>query len=191
MTKNIKPVWLLDVDGVINACTFPHFPDTFPKDTWRLEMVAPGDPHMYAAPGPAYPIRFSTEVVDFINHMADIVDIRWHTTWQDSAITHLSPALGIRTDIPVMIANEFRNTNHNKYWWKMPAALRVVNDEERTLIWTDDDLSGSEIRHFSENIAWDNTKHLLITPDTVAGLTPANLERIEEFAQENAEVRAR
>lgn len=177
-----KPVFLLDVDGVINACQY-KLPTTWPEDTWRRTTAR--------ALNGEFPILYSTEVIDFINRMADVVEIRWHTTWQHEALA-LGRQLGIEAEFEVADAPEFdmytykmSSTWYNgpHGWWKMAAALRVVNDEERPLIWADDDLFG-----WNKDIFWSHAESFyyevkLVTPLTEWGLTPDELEGIEDFAE--------
>lgn len=178
-----KPVWLLDVDGVINACPDvgeKFYPSTFPAETWNLVWGT--------ALHKQYPIRFSTEVIDTINELSERAEIRWHTTWQADAPA-LGELLGLKTFDVVDTSAYFRqkfsgyiNTSPFK-WWKMQAGLEVVNKENRPLIWTDDDL-GFEWRRVLETDATNAVSTCLIQPYTETGLTREDLTSIEQFISE-------
>lgn len=177
-----KPVWLLDVDGVLNAVS-RDMPNTHPAESWHHDEVNASGTY-YAA---FFPIWWSEVVRDFIVEMSDLVDIRWHTTWQEAA-QNLADVMGLPT-FPVAECPEFHYERMRDYpqygyggnWWKMDTALRVVNEEERTLIWTDDDLGRWEVKAFQENLTVKDVKSLLVTPSTNVGLSPNNLKGIRSF----------
>jgi hypothetical protein len=56
-------------------------------------------------------------------------------------------------------------------WWKRPAAERVLTEESRPLIWTDDDITWSLRRQGQDEIRALGPA-LLIAPDDRTGLTP-------------------
>src|SRR5262245_1742733 len=123
--KTDTPVWLLDVDGVINAATR--------NGVWPaadvVEVTAPSG-------GLAWVIRAAQPVLDFISriHSEGLAEIRWHTTWQHEVVA-LAEELGLPR-FAVQDAPEFHygagphDVNADGYeadgWWKYPAALRVV-----------------------------------------------------------------
>lgn len=177
-----KPVWLLDIDGVINAVAKRGDPNVWPADSW-LSTVA-------SANGSIWPILFSAHVRDFINEMAASgqVDVRWHTTWQKQAL-HFAQAVGI-VELEVQDCPEFQQDawigarhGYSNRWWKIGAAERVVLDEQRRLIWTDDDLlwEANNVAHFRKD-------NLFIAPHTNLGLTNKALSSIREFVDAYAAV---
>ncbi|WP_431881714.1 hypothetical protein [Micromonospora chalcea] len=183
MTSTGKPVWLLDVDGVINAISENPDGAIWPKGRWR---------HLTArCSGIDWPILAATPVVEFIaaTHESGRTEVRWHTTWQHEA-NALGELLGL-PEFAVQDCPEFyperqlaggaapvgvRNT-----WWKLPAAERVVGEESRPLIWTDDDID--------REIGWRGRDRnlrslgrvLTISPRQHIGLTPKHLRSIDEF----------
>jgi hypothetical protein len=159
------PVWLLDIDGVINAATRGKPPthawpatdwiDTRAK-TWRILAARP--------------------VLDFIRtvHEKGMAEIRWHTTWQHDAQL-LADALDLPT-FSVQHAPEFDELRAG--WWKLPAAHRAL-DEGRGLVWTDDDIavevSDVELASFAMAGA------VVLTPPVRTGLCPRHLEQIDTY----------
>jgi hypothetical protein len=169
------PVWLLDIDGVVNACVPKPDSSVWPADTWRLATVH------------GFPILVASPVVEFIRRVHDSgrADIRWHTTWQHNAQL-VADEFGL-PELPVAEAPEFVLRSYDPAlhgrdtaWWKRATAERVLTDEKRPLIWTDDDITRSlepsdraEIRALGPA--------LLISPSDRTGLTPKHLHRIETF----------
>jgi hypothetical protein len=113
--------------------------------------------------------------------MAERVEIRWHTTWQNAALG-FAEAVGI-VELPVQDAPEFhadtwigqRNGYVNR-WWKIGAAERVVQEEGRKLIWTDDDIDFEQ-----HNVGHFEASNLFVSPPTHTGLTKKNLRAIQEY----------
>lgn len=124
------PIWLLDVDGVLNAVCHPSRP---PRtwDSWRSGTAI--------AAGERFVITFAPELMTGIRdlHESGMVEIRWLTTWGHDANRSLRHLLEL-PEFPV--AGE---PAYAEAWWKLPCAVRAAQDE-RPLIWTDDDLDYSE-----------------------------------------------
>lgn len=156
-----KPVWLLDIDGVVNA-------------------VAHLD-GMVNTKVMGFPINYSPKVIEFIKavHADERAEIRWHTTWQESARSKFAPAVGL-PDFPVADNGPRHDGAGGRGWWKDRAAHDVVFVEGRPLLWTDDDLNYMS-RH-SPVTDSPKTRELakhpnarLISPLPGLGLTDANM----------------
>jgi hypothetical protein len=160
------PVWLLDVDGVVNARR-PQWEQPFSQG------------HAYVD-GVTYRLQWSPVLTKYIKalHKQRVVEVRWATTWVDHVhqverLLHL-PAFrtafhGLGT-APSVAAPER----------KLLAALDVVEREQRPLIWTDDDaipVMGAYRRRLEES----GVPVLLLAPDPYEGLGPHDLERIDAF----------
>lgn len=182
------PVWLLDVDGVINAISKNPDGSVWPRDRWTKTEAVSG--------GTAWPILAAQPVLDFIakTHESGRAEVRWHTTWQQDAL-----ALGAQLGLPEFAVQDCPEFYPERQlvagaapvavrgtWWKLPAAERVVGEEGRPLIWTDDD-----IRSELEWRGRDRSLHALgrvltVSPPTHVGLTPKHLRLIDEFIGHNA-----
>ena len=179
------PVMLLDVDGVINAIT--KKPPTFawPRGAWRTgKAIAHGEP---------WPITWSTRVINFLTgvHEEGRAEIRWHTTWQHDA-QNLADLVGLpkfpvaeapevpRDNVPngELIAARMRDGLPG--WWKYGAARRVVIEEQRPLIWVDDDITRELTRRTRDNLA-NIGQVRYISPDSTTGLIPRHLSEIDAF----------
>lgn len=126
-----RPIWLLDVDGVLNA-----FDETRPVlGDW-------GDWQTFTSNG--FPIRYSPAMTARIRalHNNELVEIRWLTTWGAMANTHLKPLslpqLVVAGEVPIV----------ERGWWKLPVAQELFA-QGNSIIWTDDDIPYS-----SEAVDW-------------------------------------
>src|SRR5262245_14536015 len=109
----MKPVWLLDIDGVINALDHPGPPTrAWPAFCWRC--VEAESAHQIR-----WPIVAAQPVLDFIAlvHTGGLADIRWHTSWQGFA-NNVSRELGL-PEFPLQSAPEF-DEPLSFTWWKLP-----------------------------------------------------------------------
>lgn len=158
------PVWLLDVDGVINAMKKPRW----------------GGPPRQAtayADGQRWRIRWSPELLRRIRqlHLLGAVELRWCTTWCPQAqqlekIFYL-PVLS-RALSDADCGGQGRLLTHLA---KTQAALQVVGVEGRDLVWTDDDAipdCGTDRDTLLAHGA------LLVAPDSRYGLQPADVDLI-------------
>jgi hypothetical protein len=166
-----KPIWLLDIDGVINAVSRNLDRNVWPINFWRSEKVTNRTG--------TYIITVSQAVIDFITyiHDEDLADIYWHSTWQND-----SNNLGKHFDLPqfpVWEAPEFGESTPlaTWKWWKTPGFLRALNTG-RPVIWTDDDIPLVDERKFAgQEFA------LLIAPYTGTGLSPKHLRKIASYIE--------
>jgi hypothetical protein len=168
-----RPLWLLDIDGVVNALARGPLPRTWPEGEWVERLVITDIPDRGVM---TLPILAARPVLDFIAdvHASGRAEIRWHSTWRTAAITSFAPALGLPMSIPMTVAPEWSKRPVTQ-WWKLGAAERAVAAGRR-LVWTDDDLRvyRSETQHLAQAGA------LLLAPYGDLGLTPEELERIAE-----------
>jgi len=164
--SDLPPVWLLDVDGVVNAN----------KPGWGTPMRRA----MAYAEGAGWPMRWAPQLLDRIRHLhtADLVEVRWCTTWcayadQFERMWRL-PELGRAFTEPLNgIAADVA---------KLAAARAVLNVEGRRLIWTDDTVvpCPTDQADLHAELAADG-RALLIRPRLKRGLQPADLDLIEAF----------
>jgi hypothetical protein len=164
------PVWLLDVDGVINA----------PKPPWHEQ---PRRLTAYAD-GCDYRIRYAPALVAKIGelHVAGVVEVVWCTTWcsYPDQLRRLERLWGW----PELRRAFTDVSNHPELMRiaKHDAACDAVG-ESRRLIWTDD-VEVPTSGDLYDDLMFIGRRNgvLLIKPDDRHGLTPAHLELIERFA---------
>jgi hypothetical protein len=173
MTQASLPVWLLDIDGVINALARGPVRGSWPPDTWAQHVVRAEIPEMGLM---VLPILVAEPVLDFVRRVVSsgAAEVRWHSTWRTAAVTDLAPLLGL-PPIPISIAPEW--TQRPPGWWKLAAAQRVIA-AERPLVWTDDDIARYD-GDLGDLLSRPDA--LLISPDPETGLSPHDLDRIAEF----------
>lgn len=167
----MKPLWLLDVDGVINAVT--GNPDRTVWPDWvRGEAIADGA---------GWRIWYSPSVVEAICRLRreGLAEIRWLTTWGHDANDELADVCGLPQLDVVEFDHEYEM---HEDWWKL-GAVQQIHDAEgpRPLVWTDDDL-----RTETRAQDWVSDRYpdrLLIAPRCHLGLTPAHLREIEAFCR--------
>ncbi|GAB7044965.1 HAD domain-containing protein [Catenuloplanes indicus] len=162
------PVWLLDVDGVINA----------KRPGWsgpplRRDVYSPADDY-------TYPIRFAPPLIERLRELitAERVEVRWCTTWCPEAhllerIWSLPPLAAALTRQPLPRGPECRPLKYR-------AARDVLHAEGRRLIWTDDEALPAAGP--ARDALTAGGRALLIAPDSRRGLQPADLDAVEEFA---------
>ena len=158
------PIWLLDVDGVINTS----------RPGWG---AAPHHGTAIAA-STAYTMRWAPALIERIRDLnaTELVEVRWCTTWcayadQLERLWRL-PALGraFTDDINGTAASMAKL-----------AAARQVLAEGRRLIWTDDTEVPLWGELHDELVA--TGRALLIRPRANVGLQPEHLDEIEAFAK--------
>jgi len=179
-----RPVLLLGIDGVINSLLREPPSMGWPKDAWLKAE--------YTWDGPSrWPLLWAVPVIEYLNGLHDQgrVEVRWHTTWQELA-PEFAKIVGLPEDWAVADAPEFRADwplsakqqllEAQPAWWKYPAALRVLTEEKRPLIWIDDDLFGKVNRVHRNGLAQVG-KVCLVSPDGQTGILPKHMRTIEEF----------
>lgn len=173
----IRPIWLLDVDGVINAVG-----GTVPDGYERRRING-------------FLITWPTAVVARMRelHETDAVEIRWLTTWCEDAANLIAPALGLPLDCIVEGSDDHKASG--KYgvhgWWKSITAQRITEAEpDRPLIWTDDDLDYAETRGEVDWLKARTAPTLCYAPDPRQGITPKWLQRIEDFISSSRSLEA-
>lgn len=161
------PVWLLDVDGVVNAF----------RAGW---YAAPSVVQVYSvADAYDYRIRYEPRLVEAIRriHVSGQATVTWCSTWCSDAA-----ALEHALDLPEL-PRAFNDpvTGPAASQAKLAAAHRVITSGRR-LIWTDDvevDL------HADVCAPWAaDGRALLISPNATRGLRSQHLRRIERFLQQ-------
>lgn len=159
----MKTVWLLDVDGVVNAS----------RPGWG---GAPTRRHVWSTMDQReYPIRFAPPLLVRIRKLirAGLVEVRWCSTWcGDTAGLEAAFALD-----PLPSAFTFEHKWQVREL-KMQAAEDVLAAGDR-LVWTDD----QEVPSFGPiyDAMTADGKGLLIRPAGARGLQPGHIEQIERF----------
>lgn len=169
-----RPVWWLDLDGVVNATPAPS---RRMRDQFEHHEVTVNDGGRGIVVG--LPLWWRPRVVDFINdvHRRELAEVRWLTTWGDQARTIFAPTVGL-DDLPVLATRPDGPGADptDDPWWKV-TAIRDLHDGGDRLIFTDDDIS----RRVREQLRTLTGAALLITPMPSPGLTDDHIEKIRAY----------
>ncbi|GIF37893.1 hypothetical protein [Actinoplanes xinjiangensis] len=159
------PVWLLDVDGVLNA---------YRAGWWHSRptlVQAWSEADAYS-----YRIRYEPRLVAAVRtvHEQGLAEVTWCTTWCSDADA-IEDALGLPA-LPRAFTAPVKGAEACAA--KIDAARRVVA-AGRPLVWTDDAEVG---HHADECAAWTAAgKALTIAPDESRGLRPGDVRRIRAY----------
>jgi hypothetical protein len=160
----VIPVWLLDVDGVVNAFRAGWY--TAPR---LVQVHSAADDYDYR-------IRYEPRLVEAIRrvHEDGRAEVTWCSTWCSDAAA-LEDALGLPA-LPRAFTEPVKGAAACAA--KLDAARRVVAAGRR-LVWTDD----VEVGHHAGDCAiWAaNGTALAVGPNGSRGLRPRDLRRIDEF----------
>ena len=188
----MRPLLLLDVDGVLNAVTPRPDPDVWPD--WREGTAS--------AAGRTWPIRWSPSVVDAVAGWRGAAEVQWLTTWGHEANGGLRELLGL-PELPVAGTHADADVPPQPgepdpllpgslasmtpaapdeltgRWWKFDLVRRIVRaDPTRPLVWVDDDLAGQAgVREWVQR----ESRCLLVVPSPQIGLSPDDLAAITAF----------
>lgn len=161
------PVWLLDVDGVIN-CSNPN---------WHQK---PSTGKAYAF-GMKWPMRWAPSLIVALHniHSRRLAEIRWCTTWCEGDSVRDLEALWELPEFQSAIPSAERNAVNDTV--KFDAALRVITCERRPLIWTDDKAIPTHgVQH---DDLTRSGRNLLIRPNESRGLVPEHIIQIITFCE--------
>lgn len=166
-----KAKWLLDLDGVINAC--PRNPDPPPAiwDHWISVEIS------NAHSTQPWPILAAKPVLDFIiEHVSNgLVEVLWHSTWQEEA-NKVGQALGL-PEFDVLAPLALVDQPKGRVWWKLPPAQQALRDSQGHVIWTDDEATTPSLP-MGERRLWKDAGALVIAPNGYQGLSKPNLDKI-------------
>lgn len=175
------PLWLLDIDGVINAVGRSY------ARPWPLYRSGQASPYSELDPDDrGYTITWAPALTEQIRelHESGAVEVQWLTTWGSGANIQLADLVGL----PKFEVVEEPNARSGKLdrfaWWKFEAAKDVATaNPGRKVIWTDDDLWSEPLaKNFARDNGW-----LAIAPHVQHGLAPAHLELILTYIEYDKE----
>lgn len=163
-----RPVWLLDVDGVLNANNPGWSAAPRRRSVWSNTLSRD------------FTIRWAPALIARIRQIdrAGQVEIRWCTTWCGDT-TDLETALSLPAFTPAW--TDYRNGRAGSE--AKLAAARAVLAEGRPLVWTDDhEVPYEDSALYAELTAAGRA--LLIRPDERRGLQPEHIAAIEAWVRE-------
>lgn len=162
-------VVVVDVDGVVSAV----YPRT---SAWGDEVVA----------GSVFgPVMVSPTLCRRLDALATLpgVECVWLTSWDARMRAAMQPFPG--STWRTVTGPEEASALPNKGWWKLAALdtwLASQRDVE-AVAWCDDHLRGGRPAAARRRLARRGLDVLLLHPDTAVGLTPEDLQRLQDWTQ--------
>lgn len=160
-SRTAQPVWLLDIDGVLNPATVDR--NVWPS--WRSEYVG----EVMAG------FTIATDVLAALHsvHASGRVEIRWCTTWQEDAV-----AIGAAFGLPRWKVEQLPMTCGGA-WSKHVVAARVLREHaERVVVWTDDEITHRARTESAVAATLTARQMHALAPDPTRGLTPDDLDAV-------------
>jgi hypothetical protein len=153
----LPPLFLLDVDGVLNPFAAPDCPPGYRE----YEFFAGEEP-----------VRLSAAHGPWLRELASSFELVWATAWEDEANRLLAPFLQL-PDLPVIAfpPNPFGDLD------KLPAVANFAG--QRPLAWVDDALS-PEAHEWAAGRA---VPTLLLSADPADGLTRSLVDHALRWAE--------
>lgn len=174
----MKPLMLLDFDGVINPENLTldekkQLPDLdVAKLRWddTVETTVPLNDGNFV-------IRFSPTVINHINDLSGSFDIWWLTDWEEDTLK-LPDVIGIK-DFPFFTGRP-KTVGEANGWWKFNIIKTL--DTTRPTLWIDDNIPKE---NYWPERAWVNRHpHIeTIVPHRFTGLLRKHFDEIETFLQ--------
>jgi hypothetical protein len=166
----MKPLLLLDVDGVLNPWAAPNRPGEFVEYRFRLTSWGRKRLRVWLNP------RHGAELSMLAERAG--VELVWATTWAQRANVLVGPVIGL-PELPVI---EFAGPHSDGLpSWKFPAVARYGYG--RPLAWLDDDFSlFPEARAaFLAKRNADGLATELVSVDPRVGMTGEDLAAVERW----------
>lgn len=162
----MKPICLLDIDGVLNPVPFGRWPNE-----WIFEPSFVAD---------RFHMNFSKEMLDALQALP--MEIQWLTTWCQNpdrieVYEYLEKPLGLPR---FKVHHELPGRRFGQStWWKHDVVQRLLVQHpwHQRFVWIDDDLNDFHADTLDDN------RVLTIRPETDRGITKAHIARIREFCE--------
>lgn len=153
----MKPIMLLDVDGVLNVVGLRIKPI-------EVTVCVRGE----KLPMPFRPARYARE---FMHWAWDMFDVHWMTCWESAA-----NALAVWAGLPARPVVRTRRDHQGTTDWKAHAARRLFTQFYTPLVWVEDGISDEAREWIAEC-----PSRLFLYADPRVGVTPAHRKQIEEW----------
>ena len=158
MLRPVKATLFLDADGVLSPVAGP----SEAWDDWE-EMTYDGN----------YSLVLSRSMASRIARLP--VTIVWLTTWRSMANSQIGAWLGWPA-LPVLEPLD----EPGSVTWKLERLREHLAGGSEPFVWIDDHLDAMA----NETSNAFAGRHLLVSPDPAVGLTPSDLELVEQFLDE-------
>lgn len=166
----MKPLLLIDVDGVLN----PYGSIIDPKG-FKPHLLTPTDGTS------SYRVLLNPQHGKWLLALADTFDLVWATTWQHDANRMIGPIIGL-PDLPVIELPHWSSQEASAWTtWKMAGITNSPLTHGKPFAWIDDDI-GFDAMDWRDTRINDGipTHFEWINPSV--GLTEKNLNHVKEWA---------
>lgn len=178
----MRPVLLLDVDGVVNV--FPP-PSKGVKHGKHNRYWGGWHKQEFKHEEAMLPFVHSTEMFDAITALYEHMDIMWLTTWQSFTQDLLAQLLGSDDfRFPYLQrgeGTEFYRPWDNEPWWKVKSLDAEISANPRPFIWVDDNYSKMLRLQVQDIAKKNNVKGDLLRAYESLGLTNRMVKDIKSF----------
>jgi hypothetical protein len=147
----VKPLLLLDVDGVLNPLGVGEAPGFVPYHLGGMRVL------------------LSPEHGRWLSTLGDLYDLTWATSWERDADL-IAEQIGLPMGLPVIVF-----TDQSEWTVKLPDVSRYVGD--RALAWVDDQIGPDVLAWAATRLA----PTLLVETDSRVGLTLEHVERLRAW----------
>lgn len=148
----MRPLLLLDVDGVLNPLGVQEAPGFMPYHVGGMRVL------------------LSSDHGRWLSELGDWYDLTWATSWERDADL-IAERIGLPTGLPAITF-----TDQSEWTVKLPDVVRYV--EDRPLAWVDDQV-GPDVLAWA---AARPSPTLLVETDSRVGLTLEHVERLRAWA---------
>jgi hypothetical protein len=152
----VRPLLLLDVDGVLNPLGVREAPGFTAHHLGGMRVL------------------LSPDHGRWLSSLSDVFELTWATSWERDADL-IAERIGLPVGMPAV-----RFTNQTEWTVKLPDVIRHVGD--RAAAWIDDQL-GPDVRAWAES---RHSPTLLVETDSRVGLTLGHVERLRAWCTEIA-----
>jgi HAD domain in Swiss Army Knife RNA repair proteins len=157
---SVRPLLLIDVDGVVSLFGFPG-----PPPSGLMPTAVDGVPHL-----------LSGRAGERLLRLAASFECVWCTGWEERADEHLPRLLGVPRGWPHVPIEAVRGAPGRH--WKL-GAIESHAGPDRALAWIDDDIDAS-----CEAWAADRPgPTLLVRTDPATGIADAHVSALEDWAR--------
>lgn len=159
----------LDIDGTLNAMNGKKL-----DEAWKNVSTA----RMRKFHARGYKIQYHPRLPMLINRLG--VKIIWHTTWGNHAQPEIGDVMHLH-GVGYTRPGEFRMGS--SIFWKAAALLEDIKDG-RPFIWADDEIYLA-YQLAPEGYMDQFSNGLILCPDPLVGLTPEDVQKMEDYIKEH------
>lgn len=167
----MKPLLLVDVDGVLNCF----------GSLWSPEYEAREFEPLRIYDG-AYTIRCRKGLRAQLARLAEHFEMHWCTMWEGEAHPFFGGWLGLG-DEPWPYIDWSASFAAEDRTWKLTDVRQTFADSDRAIAWVDDDLKWDAFEWARERTVDDGIPTMLVRTNPVQGLTDENVDQLVQFAE--------